>query len=99
MRVLLDENMPEVLADLLDGHECNHVVTLGWAGTRNGKLLLKATEIKFEVLITLDRQIQDQQNLDQLPISIVVLRPQGQGVKAVCGVSPSDQRGPRLNPT
>ena len=39
MRVVLDENMPEALAGDFVGHECNHVVRLGWAGIKNGALL------------------------------------------------------------
>jgi len=40
MKVLIDENLPRKLADHLKGHECGTVAECGWAGRKNGELLL-----------------------------------------------------------
>ena len=72
MRILLDESLPRDLAPLLVGHEVATVRTAGWSGVRNGKLLPLASQ-RFDVFITVDRNIEHQQNLTTLPIATVVL--------------------------
>ncbi len=48
------------------------VVEAGWSGIKNGKLLaLAATE--FDAFITVDKNLQFQQNLEMLPIAVVVI--------------------------
>lgn len=44
----------------------------GWAGIKNGRLLALATA-SFDVLITADRNIEHQQNVATLPLSVLVL--------------------------
>lgn len=73
MRILLDENFPADFAGLLVGHEISHVHSLGWAGVKNGELLRRASAV-CQVFITLDRNLEFQQNLKALPIGIVVVR-------------------------
>ena len=72
MRVLLDECLPRKLAPLLTGHEVKTVGQMSWNGTENGELLALASE-QFEVLITVDRNLSYQQNLDRFPIKLLVL--------------------------
>lgn len=72
MRVLLDESLPRPLAALLSGHEVRTVAAVGWSGMENGELLRLAAE-HFDVLITADRNLEHQQNLRTLPVSVVVL--------------------------
>ena len=45
---------------------------MGWAGKENGELLRLAAA-SFDVLLTADRNLEHQQNLTTLPISVVVL--------------------------
>jgi hypothetical protein len=71
VRVLLDESLPRPLAALLSGHEVRTVAAAGWSGVENGELLRLAAE-RFDV-ITADRNLEHQQNLSMLPVSIVVL--------------------------
>ena len=40
MRLLLDESLPWRPAKLLVGHEVTSVQRMGWAGVKNGALLL-----------------------------------------------------------
>ena len=83
MRLLFDENTPFSLAKELTGHECGSVTRLGWQGTKNGALLTRAETAGFEVLITLDDNMQTEQNMTGRRIAVLVLRPAGQGKKAV----------------
>lgn len=64
--------MPGRFAASLAGHDVRTVGKCGWAGTQNGKLLALAAS-QFDVMITADRNIQYQQNLNKLPIAIIVL--------------------------
>ena len=73
MRILLDENIPVDFAAELPGHEVNTVVKLGWAGVLNGELMRRATKC-CDVFVTLDRNIEFQQNIPALPFGVIVVR-------------------------
>jgi predicted nuclease of predicted toxin-antitoxin system len=73
MRILLDENIPVDFAAELPGHEVNTVVRLGWAGVLNGELMRRAAEC-CDVFVTLDRNIEFQQNISALPFGVIVVR-------------------------
>ncbi len=45
---------------------------MGWATLQNGKLLTEAAK-SFDAFITVDKNIKNQQNLQSLPLSIIVL--------------------------
>jgi len=47
---------------------------MGWAKVKNGKLLEKADRV-FDVLLTADKGIPHQQNMNGRKIAVVVLRP------------------------
>ena len=72
MRILLDEDLPRRLGRLLTGHEPETVPGCGWSGIKNGKLLALAAT-KFDVFLTMDQNIEFQQNLATLPIAILVV--------------------------
>ncbi|MCA1837971.1 MAG: DUF5615 family PIN-like protein [Actinobacteria bacterium] len=74
MRLLLDEQVPRVFADLLPGHEVATAQTMGWAGVKNEELMRRAAAEGFDVLITIDKNIEFQQNLTSLPLSVVLVR-------------------------
>ena len=73
MKVLLDENLPRKLAGYLVGHECSTVVACGWPGKKNGELLALA-DPQFDVLLTLDKSLPYQQNLDTKRIAVLIVR-------------------------
>ena len=73
MRVLLDENLPLDLAVELAGHQVDTVIGLGWAGVTNGELLRRA-QGRYDALVTMDRNIQYQQNLAAFSSGIVLVR-------------------------
>ena len=72
MRILLDESLPHELQTELTGHEVRAVSGVGWSGLKNGELLARSAR-EFDVFLTADQNLQYQQNLDKLPISVVVL--------------------------
>ena len=77
MKLLLDECMPRgLMATFPENCEVKTVRGIGWSGTKNGVLLQRAADAGFDALITVDSNIEHQQNLDRLPITIVVLKAQ-----------------------
>lgn len=73
MRILLDEDLPRRLGDRLTGHEVSTVQRSGWSGVQNGKLFALAAT-RFDVLLTMDSNLEYQQNLSTLPIAVLVIR-------------------------
>ena len=47
---------------------------MDWLGKKNGELLCLLIENKFEIFVTVDKNLQYQQNLARLPLTIFVLR-------------------------
>ena len=76
MKVLLDENLPHRLRLALPGHEVATAVYMGWAGIQNGALLGLAESSGFEVFVTADRKMKDQQNFAGRRIAMVYLTAQ-----------------------
>jgi hypothetical protein len=72
VRVLLDENLPHDLIAALAGHTVSTVQGIGWAGTKNGALLKRASGVT-DVLVTMDRKLEHQQDLSVLPFGVVVV--------------------------
>lgn len=72
MRILLDEDLPCRLGSLLAGHEVATVQRSGWSGVKNGKLLTMAST-KFDVFLTMDRNLEFQQNLSALAVAVLVI--------------------------
>lgn len=72
MRILLDESLPKELQSELPGHEVRTVQEMGWASLRNGELLARCVN-QFDVFLTADQNLQFQQNLKALPVSVAVL--------------------------
>ena len=72
MKLLLDECAPRRLKNYFVGHDVSTIEQAGFKGLKNGNLL-RAAEGKFEVLITVDKNIEYQQNTAALPLAIVIL--------------------------
>jgi len=64
--------MPRRLRREIAGHEVFTVEQAGLKGLKNGELLRAASE-RFDVLVTVDRNLIYQQNLQSLKIAIVVI--------------------------
>jgi predicted nuclease of predicted toxin-antitoxin system len=72
MKILLDECVTKHLKPKLAPHEVVTVREMGWSGIKNGKLMSLCAENNFEILLTIDKNLQYQQNLDKYSIAIVI---------------------------
>ena len=54
-------------------HKVLTVLEISRSGIKNGKLMSLCVEHGFDILLTIDKNLQYQQNLERYPISIVVL--------------------------
>jgi hypothetical protein len=72
MRVLLDECVPRALRKDIPGHEVKTVAEAGWAGVKNGELLRLAAAA-FDLMITVDRNLEYQQSFDGLSLAVIVV--------------------------
>ena len=73
MKILLDENLPHQLRLELPGHDVFTAAFMNWSGIENRALLQLAAENGFDVVLTNDRGMEHGQNLNQLPVAVVVL--------------------------
>jgi predicted nuclease of predicted toxin-antitoxin system len=73
MLILFDNNTPRGLARFLSGHTVEEAQVRGWDQLANGELIAVAEQAGFEVLVTADKNIRYQQNLETRIIALVVL--------------------------
>ena len=73
MLVLLDQSTPVPIRPFLKGHTVETAFQRGWDKLKNGDLLKAAQDAGFDVLVTPDKNIRNQQNLKAYTIAIVVL--------------------------
>jgi predicted nuclease of predicted toxin-antitoxin system len=84
MRLLLDECVPARLRHDLTGCEVQIVPQAGWAGIKNGRLLkLIADADKFDVFLTVDKNLPHEQKISGLPFAVVVLRTRSNSITDV----------------
>jgi len=74
LKILLDHNLDRRLKNYLTEYETTTTQEQDWADVLNGELLALAEENGFDVLLTADANIKNQQNLSNRKISILVLR-------------------------
>lgn len=72
MRLLLDECSPRRLRKDFPGHVVSTIEQARLKGLKNGALLQAASN-DFDVLVTVDKNIEYQQNPDKLPMTILIL--------------------------
>ena len=92
MRVLLDEHVDVTLKDLFE--ESLEVVTVrerGWTGVKNGPLLRLAQD-EFDVLVTMDKNLEHQQSLSVIRLGFVVIRARSNVYEDVAPLIPEVSR-------
>lgn len=72
MRILLDECLPRKLKREFGEHEVFTVPEMRWAGIKNGSLL-KLAEAQFDIFVTIDSNLEYQQNVITFNIAIIAL--------------------------
>lgn len=73
MRVLPDECIDGRLRHAFAGHDCQTARYAHLAGLKNGRLLLSAESAGFDVIVTVDQNIPDQQNLADRSIGLLII--------------------------
>lgn len=73
MRILLDACVPRGIRKSLPEHEVFTAPEMGWADLDNGDLL-EAMTGRFDILVTVDQGIPNQQHLRGRPQGLVILR-------------------------
>ena len=72
MKVLLDHCVPRRFGRLLVGHQVRTAFEMGWSGLSNGVLSAQARS-QFDAFLTVDQNVQFQQNLATLPLPIAII--------------------------
>lgn len=72
MNILFDHNMPQRLRRYLRTHPITTTRHMHWEELANGRLLRAAAGAGFDLLLTLDKQMEHEQNLADLPLPIVL---------------------------
>ena len=73
MKVFLDECIDWRLAREISDHEVRTAKQMGWASIKNGELL-KLVATRFDVFVTVDRNLTFQQNIGIHNVAVIVLR-------------------------
>src|SRR5882757_2184823 len=73
MRILIDECVDPRIKQLFDRHYIATVHECGWEGLEDAPLLLQAQD-DFDVLLTLDRNLEFQQNISKLRLGLLVIQ-------------------------
>ncbi|HQS25171.1 MAG: hypothetical protein B7Y11_14045 [Sphingobacteriia bacterium 24-36-13] len=75
MKILLDESLPRKKRyDFGKDHEVWTVRDKDWLGKKNGELLKLMIDDGFELFVTADQNLQYQQRIEKLPVTIAVLK-------------------------
>jgi predicted nuclease of predicted toxin-antitoxin system len=72
MKILLDECVTKRLKIHLDEFDVFTVSELKLNGLKNGKLMQYCVDNGFDIILTIDKNLMFQQNLDKYPITITV---------------------------
>ena len=72
MKVLLDECVNKRLKSHLSDCEVYTVNEMKWCGVKNGKLISLCVANQFDIILTIDKNMIYQQNIEKYPITIVV---------------------------
>ena len=72
MKILLDECVTKRLKKHLNNLDVFTIRELELSGMKNGKLMAYCSDNNFDVLLTIDKNLMFQQNLEKYPVTIVV---------------------------
>ncbi|MBS1830857.1 MAG: hypothetical protein JST93_36520 [Acidobacteria bacterium] len=73
MKILFDTNVPAPLRGAFPTHVVVRTGELGWQALENGKLLTAAEQAGFDLVITCDQNIPDQQHFSRRKLALLVL--------------------------
>ena len=73
MKILLDECVTKRLKAHLISHDVSTVKDRGWTGLKNGVLMAVAAESGFDILLTIEKNIQRQLTIEKYNLIVVIL--------------------------
>jgi len=73
MKILLDECVTKRLKPYLSEYEVYTVSEMKWNGIKNGRLLALCIDNKFDLLLTIDKNLMYQQNPNKFSLTVAVL--------------------------
>ena len=82
MKLLLDDCVPGPLRKEFTDHEVSTVDQAGFKGLKNGELL-RVAAAEFDVFVSVDKGLEYQHNLRNLPIAILLLSVRSNKLEAV----------------
>ena len=87
MKILLDECLPKRLGRLLCGHDVKTTRQMNWQGLSNGNLLA-AADPHFDVFVTVDKNLVQQQSMAGFHIAVIVLRTRSNKIEDLAPLVP-----------
>jgi hypothetical protein len=72
---------------LLSSHDVSHAKDLGWTNLGNGRLLAEAANANFAAMITVDKKIKYEQNLDELPLTVIEIDTPDSRLPAIAAIA------------
>jgi hypothetical protein len=73
MKILFDQGTPAPLRTFLAGHTVETAYERGWSKLSNGALLAAAETGSFDIFLTTDQHLHNQQSLSTRRLAVVVL--------------------------
>ncbi len=74
MKVFFDEDVPRKLArSLPPKHNIQTVISIRWGGIKNGALLKLIEGEGFEIFLTGDKNMENQQRLEARPFAVLIM--------------------------
>jgi len=92
MKILLDECVSRKAKRLFANYEVSTVPEEGFAGLKNGKLLTASEDAGFDILLTIDKNMNYQQNINKFELVLVVFGVFKSGVKYMEELMPEFER-------
>jgi predicted nuclease of predicted toxin-antitoxin system len=81
MRILIDECVNPRVKQAFKSHDAKTVIEMDWRGIGNGKLLALAEEKQFQVFVTVDQNLEYQQNMAARKLGFVVVHVPDNNIK------------------
>jgi hypothetical protein len=89
MRILLDECVPQRLRAALPHHDVRTASEMSWSGKKNGELLRLMVATQFDILLTVDQNLQYQQNVTSAGVAVILLSAAGSRLADLLPLMPS----------
>src|SRR5207248_3458848 len=72
-KIFFDEDVPRKLVRFLPQYDIHTVVNMQWGGVKNGALLQLIERERFDVFLTGDKNMRNQQQLESRPFAVLVM--------------------------